>query len=110
MNRRKNNIDKVNDAFAILAHKVSLSNSLNLQDINIHAENFFRDVLNYIFKDRKFKNLNYEYLNSEAIDLGDTINDMSFQISSDSSLRKVNETIEKYNKRKDYRQVIMLYC
>jgi hypothetical protein len=110
MSERKTSIDKIIYAFAILENKIKLSNSLNLLDINIHVENFFRDILNYLYLDRKFTNLNIDFSNYSAIDLGDNICDLSFQITSDSSRSKVLETIEKYNRRKDYKEVIMLFC
>ncbi|SQO69709.1 Uncharacterised protein [Escherichia coli] len=49
MLQRKDNIDKISTKLAILAHKVELNTSLNLMDLNIHAEYFFCELLNMIY-------------------------------------------------------------
>lgn len=49
---------------------VEHSSSLNLQDMNVHAENFFRDFLNLALG-FDLKNINIIEKNARAIDLGD---------------------------------------
>jgi len=53
-----------------LRMSVGHRNSLNLQDVNVHAEAFFRDFLNLVFE-YKLKNINIVERNARAIDLGD---------------------------------------
>lgn len=105
---RKSIIDFIIDSFAILANQIELANSLNLQDRNIHLEYDFRDLLNLIYDDRVFENLNNDIQNYAAIDLGDNLNDISFQITSTTSSQKVRDTIDKF--QGNYNQIIMLYC
>lgn len=107
MGREKYTI--ISDAFSHIANKVKLHNDLNLQDINIHLENFFRDILNVLYKDREFINLNEFDNNFTAIDLGDNINQMAFQVTSTSSLSKVRKTIKKYKSEYGYEKIVMLY-
>ena len=98
------------DAFTHLVKKVELSSSLNLHDININTEDTFCELLNFIYTDRKFKNLNSELEgNYTAIDLGDDKNDIAIQVTSTIKRKKVVETLNKY-KNEDYAKVVILYC
>lgn len=99
------------DAFTHLVKKVELSSSLNLHDININTEDTFCELLNHIYTDRKFKNLNSELDgNYKAIDLGDNKNDIAIQVTSTIKRQKVIETLEKYKTENSHNKVIMLYC
>lgn len=104
------NIDIIIDAFAHLERKLELYACLNLHDINIHLEYIFRDVLNIIYKDRTFSNLNEEEGNFTAIDLGDDISDIAIQVTTTTTRKKVDETIAKYKAEYGYKKIIMLYC
>jgi hypothetical protein len=81
-------IDNIISAFAFLENKIQLYSHLNLQDINIHLENILRDLLNVIYSDRTFVNLNSEEGNFTAIDLGDNKKDISFQVTSTTNKKK----------------------
>lgn len=99
------------EAFTHLDKKVEYYNCLNMQDININIEDTFRDLFNLIYTDRIFKNLNTALEgNYKAIDLGDNLEDISFQVTSTTDRVKVTETIEKYKTENKYNKVIMLYC
>lgn len=106
----RSNFSIITDAFGHIANKVSLENHLNLQNINIYLENFFRDILNIIFTDRTFENLNKEEGNFASIDLGDNIKDLAIQVTSTTTLSKVRNTIEKYKDSYGYKKLIMLYA
>lgn len=98
-------------AFTHLVDKVKLLSSLNLLDININIEDTFCELLNCIYTDRKFKNLNSESDgNYKAIDLGDDKNDIAIQVTSTIKREKVVETLEKYKNENVYNKVVMLYC
>lgn len=101
-------LDNITTAFGLLEKKINQYSHLNLHDINIHIENIFRDILNILYCDRKFVNLNTLEANFSAIDLGDNLNDIAFQITSTTSKVKVLNTITKY-KVGIYKKVIMLY-
>ena len=81
-------IDNIISAFAFLENKIQLYSHLNLQDINIHLENILRDLLNVIYSDRTFVNLNSEEGNFTAIDLGDNKKDIAFQVTSTTNKKK----------------------
>lgn len=107
---RKRYIENNILAFTHLATKVKFYNSLNLQDINIHLENTFRDIVNLMYEDRKFVNLNSVSNNFTALDLGDNKSELAFQITSTTSRLKVTETIRKYKTDSNYKIVVILYC
>ncbi|MFH1341497.1 MAG: SMEK domain-containing protein [Pseudomonadota bacterium] len=66
-------------------------NSLNLQDINVHAENFFRDFLNLALG-YQLKNINIVEQNARAIDLGDEGKRIAIQVTSTSEIAKIKHT------------------
>lgn len=103
------NTDIIITAFALLENKIKLCTHLNLQDINIHLENILRDILDIIYSDRKFINLNTVEGNFTSIDLGDDLNDIAIQVTSTTTAKKVNETISKYKDEYSFKKVIMLY-
>ncbi|MCF5880201.1 SMEK domain-containing protein [Aeromonas veronii] len=84
-----------------LSAEVSASNKLNLTDINIYAENFYRDLLNLAFNYR-LKNINILDSNATAIDLGDDINKIAIQVTSTSELAKTKHTVKKFIEKKLY--------
>jgi len=74
-----------------LVTSVRLLNSLNLQDYNIHAENFFRDFLNLALS-YELKNINIVERNASAIDLGDEAQRIAIQVTSTPQLEKIKYT------------------
>ena len=102
--------ENIVNALSFLATKIKFYASLNLQDVNIHTENIFRDILNITFQDRTFKNLNTLEDNFTAIDLGDDKNEMAFQVTSTTSRKKVEETLLKYKEEYNFKKVVMLYA
>lgn len=78
---------------------VEASNSLNLQDLNVHAEAFFRDLLNLAF-DYRLVNINIIEKNARAIDLGDEANRIAIQVTSTADFSKVKHTFGGFIKAK----------
>lgn len=74
-----------------LRMSVEHSSSLNLQDMNVHAENFFRDFLNLALG-FDLKNINIIEKNARAIDLGDADARVAIQVTSTSDLAKIKHT------------------
>ena len=82
-----------------LSNEVSLNNSMNFTDINVHSEYFYRDLLNLAFG-YKLVNINILEPNSAAIDLGDPENKFAIQVTSTSALDKTKKTINKFIEKK----------
>ncbi len=60
---RENYINNIEQVLTFLRTKVELRGSMNLYDINIHAENFYRDLFNLIY-DWSLEDLNVEKKNA----------------------------------------------
>lgn len=86
-------LNRITDHLGRIKHQVSLRNSIHLFDINIHSEEFFKDLLNKIHG-YQLENLNNNFAFTESIDLGDSNRGIAFQVTSDKSKRKINETIK----------------
>ncbi|CEP36838.1 Putative uncharacterized protein [Halomonas sp. R57-5] len=84
-----------------LSIQVDISNKLNLTDINVHAENFYRDLLNLAFG-YNFININSIDGNAAAIDLGDENERIAIQVTSTSALAKSRHTVSKFIEKELY--------
>jgi hypothetical protein len=88
---RSDLIKGITHYLSVLRVQVELLNSLNLQDINVHAENFFRDLLNLALG-YNLMNINIVEKNARAIDLGDEVERIAIQVTSTSDLGKIKHT------------------
>jgi len=95
---------QIKKAFSSLCFEVSMSTSLNQLSINVHAEQFFVELLNELFT-YNLVNTNFEEQNFASIDLLDTGNRIAFQITSDSSLKKIRDTLSKLCEKKLHEKV-----
>ncbi|WP_417215675.1 SMEK domain-containing protein [Alcanivorax sp.] len=78
-----------------LSTQVTVHNRLNLTDINVHSENFYRDLLNLAFG-YNLININTINPNAAAIDLGDEGNNLAIQVTSTSAITKTRRTVRKF--------------
>lgn len=93
-----------------LRMSVEASNSLNLQDLNVHAESFFRDLLN-LTMDYCLINVNIIEKNARAIDLGDETNRIAMQVTSTADFSKVRHTFSGFiesNLQRKYDRLVVL--
>lgn len=95
MEVRKQHLDKVIHQLTQLAYEVKVRSSLQLNDLNIHAEEFFRILLNQVY-DYKLTNLNLDDIIQVAIDLGDREKKIAVQITSENSKQKIRDTFNKF--------------
>jgi len=103
-------MDEIITLLSILSKKIELSNSINLNDINIHSENFFRDFLNLLYG-YNLKNINITDHNASAIDLADCSKKIAFQVTSTPDLCKTKTTVTAFIKKRlyhNYDRLIML--
>ena len=94
-------INKIIQLLAQLSSEIKLSNTRNLTDINIHSESFYKNLLNKIYP-YKLNNININDQNIEAIDLGDTINKIAFQVTATATIEKVKNTVRLFISKKLY--------
>lgn len=93
---RQNLINDVTSYFARLEASVKLNNSNGLTDINSYSEDFFCNILNKIF-DLNLINLNTVKTNFPSVDLGDVDRQISIQVTSENTNKKIKETIKKFD-------------
>lgn len=78
----------------LLALRIKTGGKLNLLDLNIHSETFFKDFLNILYN-YKLQPSNIGKANYEAIDLIDEEKKLVVQITSTTTTTKINSTLEK---------------
>ncbi len=88
MNNRELKIKLISEQLARLEIQVRNVNAQNLCDLNSISENSICGILNLIFGYRLI-NLNSEKSNYVGIDLADSRNRISVQITSDKSKKKI---------------------
>src|SRR4051812_30533745 len=87
-------IGEIIDAFSDISGQVSTRNRLGLMDLSKHAEDFFKTTLNYLCN-ISLTNLNAERSNAPGLDLGDAANKVAFQVTTQKTSAKINETLKK---------------
>lgn len=88
-------ITKIIQWFSELTSRIKLNNKLNLTDINIYCENDLIQILNNIYKWQLY-NANKQNKNAKAIDLLDDNNRIAIQITSDTSTKKIKDSLTKF--------------
>lgn len=87
-------IAKIKTLLNILKSEIKDSGKLNLLDINVHAEDFFRDLLNLIYG-WQLQNLNQWNLNAAGGDLWYDYGKIVIQVSSTATKDKIQSSIDK---------------
>ncbi|HLP89004.1 MAG TPA: SMEK domain-containing protein [Nostocaceae cyanobacterium] len=102
-------IGEIIDELANIAYQVGIRCKLKLTDLNIYLENFFKDILNEIL-DINLVDLNSERSNMPGLDLGDTSKKIAFQITSQKTSAKINETLKAVldNDIPEYQEIYIL--
>ncbi|EDE9709721.1 SMEK domain-containing protein [Salmonella enterica] len=98
---RAENIRKITNYLAVLSREVEINASLNLLDINVQVEFFYRDFLNLCFG-YNLRNTNSEHQNYQAIDLADENMRVAIQVTSTPELEKIKNTVDGFIKKKQY--------
>lgn len=85
-------IGKVVDDLANLKYQIETRNRLGQLDLTKFCEDFARELLNITY-DTNLQNLNKTRSNNPGLDLGDERNKIAFQITSQKTSAKVNDTL-----------------
>ena len=73
---------------------IETGGKLNLLDLHVHSENFYRDFFNLLYA-YKLENMNSKLQNVEAIDLIDHKNKILIQVSATSIKQKIESALSK---------------
>lgn len=109
MDNRQAYISVIIRRLSYLKTEVTGFNTLNLTDINVFAENFYRDLFNTI--GYTFDNTNFEENNFAHIDLIDKENKIAIQVTSQNDNVKIKEAIDGFfakPENKDFRLKLLL--
>lgn len=85
-------IGEIIDALSDVAGQVSTRGRLGLTDLNKHAEDFFKTILNHLLS-LSLVNLNVDRSNEPGLDLGDKTSNVAFQITATRTSAKVNDML-----------------
>lgn len=94
--QRKNYFDYVEEKLTILSIRVKNRGKLNILDVHMHSENFYRDFLNLLYN-WSLENANNRLQNIEAIDLIDDSAKLIVQVSATATKAKINKSLSKKN-------------
>jgi len=86
-------IGQIIDELSSLNQTVNSRGKQHLFDINIHCENFVRDLLNLIHG-WNLHNLNRDRLNTEGLDLAEDVRKIGIQVTSNAGAPKVHKTLK----------------
>tara|TARA_R110000787_G_scaffold129066_3_gene240865 strand:- start:143 stop:1096 length:954 start_codon:yes stop_codon:yes gene_type:complete len=107
MRNRETIIKNIIGHLAVLKTEVGLRSKVNLQDINVNAEPFYKILLNDILE-LNLENINIVEQNAAVIDLVDKKNKIAIQVTSNNSKKKITETVEAFNKKELYKEYDVL--
>jgi len=107
MRNRETVIASIISHLAVLKAEVELKSKVNLQDINVHAEQFYKILLNDIFG-YNLENINIDEQNVAVIDLADKVGKIAIQVTSNNSKKKISETLQAFKDKKLYEQYDVL--
>ena len=106
MTTREEYLDTIEDKLAWLSRYIQQK-----YDINLATETIVAGLLNLVYGYR-LKNANVLKANMHAIDLFDSENRIAIQVTSDTSLRKIRNTLSLFKKeqyRKSFNRLIFFY-
>lgn len=100
---RKKAYDRICYCFSVMYADLLHHQRINDLSLNIHSENFFRDVFNDVYS-CNFENANFGNQNADCVDLVDTLKKKAVQITSTTSSDKIYKTLQALNtpQYKDY--------
>jgi Flp pilus assembly protein TadD len=93
MQNRQQAFNNISREIAIGIQDIKQRQAIQDYSLNIHAENFFRDVFNCVY-DCRFENVNFQSINAACIDLLDKHKKLAYQITSTASKEKIINTLQ----------------
>jgi len=92
MIRSGNQFEEIVEMLNRFREEVRTKSSLGLTNINVHAQNFVRRILNLTYK-YELDNLNRKTSNYAGLDLGDSGEGVAYQLTSTKKGEKIDETL-----------------
>ena len=100
---RQEAFNSISRVLAITRYDIEQRQLINEYGLNIHGENYFRDVFNFIYL-KNYENENFNSQNNTCIDLVDKTEKLALQITTTRTKEKIDNTFKalKIAKYKDY--------
>lgn len=100
---RQEAFNSISRVLAITRYDIEQRQLINEYSLNIHAENYFRDVFNFVYG-KNYENENFYSHNNSCIDLVDKAEKIALQITTTRTKEKIDNTFNalKLPKYKDY--------
>ena len=111
MTKREEYLDTIVEGLSQLSRYIDIKNTQERYDINHAAETIFAGLINRIYG-YNLVNGDASEANLPAIDLFDTKNRIAVQVTSDTSLKKIRDTLKLFRKRdysEKYDRLIVMY-
>lgn len=100
---RQEAFNSISRVLAIARYDIEQRQLINEYSLNIHGENYFRDVFNFTYL-KNYENENFDSQNNSCIDLVDKTEKLALQITTTRKKEKIDNTFKalKIEKYKDY--------
>jgi len=92
---RKDSFESIKERLEILQLSIANGGSLNHNDLAIHAENLFRDLLNLVYG-WQLENANAGNQNAADIDLADRQAKLAIQVTARNDRAKIADTLDSF--------------
>lgn len=99
---RQNLLNRIRDLLAQLAFKIQIDNKSLQTDLNRLAEEILLPVIRRAYDLPGLENLNADNPNAAAVDLGDEVKRVAFQITAQATNAKILDTLQKISDHKRY--------
>lgn len=99
--KREEAFQKIQKELAINRYEIELGSSSGDYSLNFHAENYYRDILNFVYG-YQLENLNKNQINAPYVDLIDREKKLIIQVTSAKTKEKIEKTLQAL-KQKDYK-------
>lgn len=94
LNERVEIVGKISHTIAIMMCEMELHQSMNVYALNIHAEDYYCGVFNFLYVGKSFKNANSAGANQEFIDLIDENSKHVIQVTTTTTKDKIDNTLK----------------
>ncbi|EKO3829987.1 SMEK domain-containing protein, partial [Vibrio harveyi] len=96
-------IKSITTYLSIFSDYIETLSSINLHDASVVAENFCAKLMNLAFS-LELDNANHLMKNAEVIDLYDTLNKVSVQVTSNKKLDKIKGCLNAFIEKELYEE------
>jgi hypothetical protein len=105
---RQKAFNSISRVLAITRYDIEQRQKINDLGLNIHGENYFRDVFNFVYE-YDFENDNFESRNSACVDLVDKNRKLAYQITTTRTKEKLENTFKALKKEKYKNYTIKIF-